>query len=292
MNKNPYPLRRGFLAALAILAFVTRADAALLVYEGFDYSGLSNGASLVGSNGGTGFTAGSSWALADVTNNNPTSGGTPLYYNTTGLTTALSTQLAAVGGAARDSVTTANNHSGIERTFDAVDITGTGQLWFSFLVQPTAAGNMYLSLGDGSASFNTTGAGIHLNLSTSSGVSARLTASTGSAVTPFTVNTTYFMVGRFSYAPSGTSDTFDLWINPTSDTLGTANSTVSIANATFALNTLVIHSLASATSNFDEFRLGTTQADVMAVPEPATVAALLGVGVLGVASARRRRHAV
>ena len=92
----------------------------------------------------------------------------------------------------------------------------------------------------------------------------------GAAETGFSLATTHWVVGRFTYSDS-TDDRLDLWRNPESVELGLPVSSVTVANATFTVNTLILHSLATAQTTFDEIRLGTAAADVM-IPEPSAFA--------------------
>ena len=86
------------------------------------------------------------------------------------------------------------------------------------------------------------------------------------------------------------TDTYQLYINPT---LGETAPAMANATATYAdtdtLNTLryVVHStLVAGDPSIDEIRVGTTFADVVGVPEPATIGLAATAGLLAL---RRRR---
>lgn len=268
-------------AALAVALASTPASAALLLYEGFNYS-LSSGDSLAGANGGTGFSG--AWFQATTGNSNPTG---PLTYSTSSLTSSLDTVYSPVGGSAQDTTNIAGAHLGIERTFSAIDITGNGTIWFSFLVNQTNGGNFLFSLGDGAATNNSNnGSGVRLTLNGGTGAfQAGLGSTNGTDGGGFTLSSTHFIVGRFTYSDAG-NDVLDVWFNPASFTLGTAHTTASVANATFSVNSMILHSLATAITTVDEVRVGTVQLDVMAIPEPSTYA-LIGLGLGGLFLLRR-----
>ncbi len=104
----------------------------------------------------------------------------------------------------------------------------------------------------------------------------------------------HFIVGRLSKDGSATDpnayDRMELWLNPSSATLGSAtatangpaNSSFTGGIANFGLTTLS----SSAVLEWDNLRIGTTQLDV--IPEPAT-AMLVGLAALSLVLRRRRR---
>ncbi len=125
-----------------------------------------------------------------------------------------------------------------------------------------------------------------------------------SSGTSLSIGNTLFIVGRFSQSTTGGTatvgdyDKMEMWVNPTSTSLGVAltavNSTgtaISSGIDTFALSALT-SSGTGATVLWDNLLVGTTQADVIdvyAIPEPSTFATLGGLAALGLATLRRRR---
>ncbi len=107
--------------------------------------------------------------------------------------------------------------------------------------------------------------------------------------------TTVFLLGRFSTDGSPSSvnyDRMELWVNPTSLTLGTADATVDF-NSGLAPSTgfgsfgmRVVNLAAGEEMRFDELRIDTALIGV--VPEPASAGMLLG--GLALASLVRRRR--
>jgi len=111
--------------------------------------------------------------------------------------------------------------------------------------------------------------------------------------------TTCFMVYKAEYNASGQMTRLDLWVNP-ADLTSEAS-----AGTSFAYTGTIGGggfggflyekgntggSPASQNPTFDEFRVGTTWADVTPIPEPSAFAALAGLGALGLAAFGRRRR--
>jgi hypothetical protein len=121
--------------------------------------------------------------------------------------------------------------------------------------------------------------------------------------TAYTANTTYLFVIKITEGAAdwGSSEAQTVWVNPTdftSDATLTSSALASGTNAaTFGVaNSNALGGISFQTQNLngagvmyaDEFRLGTTLADVVPVPEPST--ALLLIGSLGSMMALRRRR--
>ncbi|TLD69372.1 PEP-CTERM sorting domain-containing protein [Phragmitibacter flavus] len=118
------------------------------------------------------------------------------------------------------------------------------------------------------------------------------------------LNTTYFVLSKLNLNVSGTYDTLDFWVLtslPTSEALlGAPSYSITAAdqvnlltassnlnNVVFAAGTLLDAPSSSSLTNFDAIRIGTTFADVTAIPEPSR-ALLLGTA-LGLTLLHRRR---
>ena len=181
-------------------------------------------------------------------------------------------------------------------------------IWMSTLITPqTFANGGGVFLGNNAVSGDTAGAtvfGLGFNSAGNAVVSYNNGATAVSTGT-FTASSTYWLVGNFSYSISGGTTTFsaaNLWIfnaasgNPAANegALGTVaasfsgSSTSTGSRAPFSLLFKTGSSLAN--SSFDEVRVGTSYADVAAIPEPSAFAAFAGLGALGLAGLRRRRR--
>lgn len=103
---------------------------------------------------------------------------------------------------------------------------------------------------------------------------------------------THLMVLRIDYLAG--DDNVTVWFDPDTS-LGEGQASAATLSGDMQFNALTIKNWRSnaadplANTRFDEIRFGTTFADVTAVPEPATAAALAGLGVLFFAYMRRRR---
>lgn len=275
------------LLGVGFFAGTPRAHAALLAYEGFDYTAGDVNAR----NGGTGWSGGwNSVAGATVVT------GTTLGY--TGGTISVNgsgTALSITGGSAGQ----------LNRGFVG---TSTGsEIYFSLLFQVVAGSgnefsNFYLS---NDPDLNNSGGFGDLSTAASdSRFGARIYDGAGESSenissTSYAVGTTYLLVGRLSTAGSagaaGEIDQVDLWVNPTSLTPGTASATVNTRSTGLTLADFDVFS--SRMINFadtdriliDELRIGTDFASVVAVPEP-SVAGLLLLG--GASCLAWRRKAV
>jgi len=262
---------RYLLPLLACVLIASPARAALLLYDGFDY----DTGSVVGDNGGSGFN--SAWqrsSSVDVTN-----------VNATGLTYEdnLGQDLVVEGG----SLSLAANHtvSGAFRTFSAIaaPVDSLTTYWLSFIgntVGTTGSGvttNAALTLRSGANDILAIGAYGGSN-------NWRLEINNGLQSTSSILSTTQaFVVMRIDVDTRvGGQDTVAFWVNPdlgSTPSLGTAAYSATAAFwDTFSLDLLRVGTESTTVDKgmiIDEFRFGTTYADVgPAVPEPGNMAVL------------------
>jgi hypothetical protein len=176
----------------------------------------------------------------------------------------------------------------------------SGTLYASFLLDVTTAptGNRQLAFLTSSSanSANGTVNGIFLNSSMQLGISKNSSSAPNAldTLTTLSLNTTYFVVVGYTF--NGVGNEYDLWLDPTpggsqpaadvSYTGGTDMSSLSY----FFLQQRNNTSNFGAVWDFDELRIGTAWSDVTAVPEPTSLAALTGLGVLGMILKRRMRR--
>ncbi len=264
-----------FLALVPCVAFATAAQAGLLLQENFDNLTLGD------LNGQNGWTAN---AALDVA-----AGG--LSYSNGSITIA--------GGAKHATWSGASVQPLGSKPFDSQ----SGEVWFSLTInvaETDTSSRFWFYVSDDADLGN---AGVMGQINNNS---TALLAGYRAATSQFTsgnasldVGSTLFLVGRFSQTGDSTTvgdyDKMEMWVNPGSTTLGVAFTAVNAtgSNISTGINTFALTALGTgSTVLWDNLRVGTTQADVLdvyAIPEPATFAALTGLGVLGLAATRRRR---
>lgn len=105
------------------------------------------------------------------------------------------------------------------------------------------------------------------------------------------------IVGHYIYNSGTDTTTLTTWINPVDQSSVSSafswsgTTAVSDSVAAIAINRADSNTIGSVfTTRFDSLLIGTTFADVTAIPEPSAAAALGGVLVLGAAAVRRRRR--
>jgi hypothetical protein len=184
--------------------------------------------------------------------------------------------------------------------------TQSGDVWFSLTINISAAdtaSRFWFYVSD-DADLGNAGVFGKIN-NNSNALLAGYRATTSqftSSGTSLVVDTTLFIVGRFSQTGStptvGDYDRMQVWINPDSTTLSavadfTAADSVTGSGISSGINTFAVTALGTgSTVLWDNLLVGTTQADVLnvyAIPEPSTYAALGGLTALGLAALRRRR---
>jgi hypothetical protein len=282
MKKNVFVFP-GLLTALSLLVLPMTSRAALLAYDGFDYTA----GAINGDNGGQGWSG--AWVGTSAAN---VVSGANLSYVGGGIS--------VIGSGSALSIT-GGSEGALNRGFAGTN-TG-GEIYFSFLFQAVAgSGNEFshFYLSNDADRFNSGGVGDFSTVGGNADFGARVNDGTNDTTVPssisYTLGTTYLLVGRLStdgaVGAAGEIDRVELWVNPTSLTPGTASA---IANASTGLTLADFDIFSSRTVNFadtdeiriDELRIGTDFASVVnAVPEP-SVALMAVVG--GVALLVRRR---
>lgn len=276
--------RSVILGAVLTLATAEAARASVLVYDGFNYAAGTNvpdsGTTLNGPSGGTAsWTSGWFDGSADGNAAAYTIAATGLSYP----------NLTATGRSLNDG----NDNIGVRRNFTA---QSAGTYYVSFLMSVSAdAASTYAGLAvNNRAYFGLMKAGAVSQFAVGSGFAGGSPTSTGVTVTP---GSTYLLVGKISFNPTGSSN-LSLWVNPTNGDEAFEGA----ADATY-LHNLAGGSAFTAFDHFqgyqssgtynltmDEIRLGTSWADVtpgLPVPEP-TMLSLLG-GAALVLGRRRAR---
>lgn len=282
------PARAAFAAAVMLmltgLALPPSAHALLLVHEPFQYAP----GPLSGASGGTG------WSGNWVTH------ATPRFAVVSGnLAYPAGSPIGATGNSlARTDAT--GQSSAATRTYNASTLFG-GDMWFSFLVEPSSSNTgsdlrlQPLARSNSNAGNFNGGLGVFASGADKT-IQARIGSTQGNNV-PLPDNQSTLVVGRVSLPGAlGGSATVDIWLNPdqTFAPLGTPDSTVTVANlgsATGAgglgeFNTAYFRYGLGWAGGLDELRVGTSFAAV-AMPEP-TRAMLLMIAALGLLARRRR----
>jgi len=265
------------VALTAMLA--SSASAALLLYEGFDYTAgedtLTNSANV----GGTGWTGGwssnTSRGVADVASGSLSYGTLQTTGNSAGIDIGLDTRK---GTYDFDSVI--RNLGGV--------INSTANYWVSYLINLDPA-NVPVNGTSVGVTFGTVFFGRCDNDKT---LPPSFTDQwqVGDVMTPTTVTTgTHLVVGKFG--TDGDLWTQYIWIDPSTSSLGGLDLTTASANGFYALgDTDTLASVVIGGPNasvIDEIRVGESYADVTPIPEPASILLLVS-GLVGAYKLRRR----
>lgn len=310
-------LTAGVLLAAAGFAPAPQAEAELLAYEGFDYDRVQwfttqpewimvDG--IGGLDGGTGFDAG--WDDQSGTQLFDNDGdGQPELYNIRGgiadvnnpgdftaETAGVRTPLGYTDAAGNSLRTTGNQYRGAfgnrNREFRALSTTlgqtGTSA-WFSFLAQSDSVGSTRYSRVGLTNSLNTED-GVFFGKINGDDTWAIQSPTVRSEIT---VDEQVLFLARIDFNDflAGESDVVSVWLNPESlEDEPTSDPTLLIDAFTgdLSLDTLQLHGRFS--TDYDEFRLGTTFASVtpfVPAPEPGTVALMLA-GIAGLVGRGRR----
>lgn len=264
----PPTLQKGILAASALFfAVAAPSSAALLAYDGMDYTAAS---SLTGASGGPGWS--NNWG--DATNGPFEIQATTLSYGS------------LVTSPGRAGIVTSNqNNWEIQRGITSAPTTGT--LWVSWLFNSANLGSFnQLRLHDGTTRMATVG--VHFAAAGSSWqiYDSGFTSRANSGIAQSGVQLAVIGVDL-------DTNVLNLYINPAS--LGGSAPATPSATHTFGgsidFNSLrFVQSSANLPGNpsFDEVRVGTTFAAVTPIPEPSAMG-LLGLSTVGIALMRRRK---
>lgn len=293
---------------------IAASNAALVVYEGFDYTAGTNTASAANGSSsattagvtatGTGLTG--SWIMNRGGSGNNVSG-TSFTSPTLDFgdlsETGIKLAWTGYGSSAAGNQLTADLTSSASSALAPGATNKT--IWMSTLIRPgTFANGSGVFLGNNAVAGDTSGAtifGLGFN-SAGNAVVSYNNGSTAATTGTFSATSTYWLVGNMTYSISGGTTTFsaaNLWIysaasgNPPVDELALGAAMASFSGTSTSTGSRVPDNLlfktgsSLANSQFDEVRIGDSYASVAAIPEPR--AALLG--GLGLLALLRRRRA-
>jgi hypothetical protein len=268
--------RKILLTAVCLAAaFTVSSQAALLLYDGME--SYTPGAGISGLNGGTA-AGGASWSAYSTASAGQTiesatlsySGGTVLVNG--GTNAYFSNSGAATFQTLRD--------------YTIPAVSDGGSIFVSYLMNSPGSFNgdntftqvgLYPSQNWGAVTYLSGG-------DTQLGVRAGSGSNIGGTANDLQDGVTYFVVQQ--YQISGANTIINTWLNPTSLTLGTPDTTSTGTSMTFT-QLRIRGALTTGSYYFDEFRVGTSIADVVPVPEPAALSLIL-LGGAGAAVFRRR----
>jgi hypothetical protein len=283
------------LLTLASAALLAPLQANIILYEGFDYAAVA----LVNQNGGTGFSG--AWKSSGL-------GGDTVTYPGLEYTSGANS-LNVVGG-----YTTVTNTStaGSYRDFSAVTAASDTVTTYWISVIASTAGGPYDASGDEASLQFRNANNVELVSVGAFGSSAnwriRAKSATGSTTgfsdagdTPSSLTQAYLVIRVDVDTSASAADNIYLWVDPilgSEPTIASAMASITGTNfwndGEFSVSRLRSGLINSGTADtktltFDELRLGTSFNDVSPIPEPAEIAAIMGVLVAALGFLRRRR---
>ena len=286
----------GGVLAAALLAGAVHTPAVPLPYaDGFDYP---EGERL----GGT--ASGANWTVG-----NSTGTGSPVITNTAALTYPGLPSLGGLG-LLSSGVPSSNRDRGVVIAPDASSITNwadLGTLYVSYLLRVSSgpSGNprllsAYRDSGGGGG-FTPSG-GLFVGTDLRLGIAKQADTDIAWTTDSLTPGQVYLLVWRYKPQPGANDDELALWVNPPASSFGAPESAVptpTVATTTgpddtgissfhFTLRTSGAYN-GGGEYAIDEFRIGTTWASVVVVPEPATPV-LIALGLLVLWQFRRFRQ--
>ena len=248
-----------------------QTQAALLVYEGFDYTAST---SLNTQNGGTGW--GEAWRNGDA-----------------------NSSIQSPGLSYEDLPVSGNRVWANSSTYRGLDgtIGGTaGEIWISFIGRvDNATGVGYLGFyrGGDTSSFRVFLVGSAVATSHQWGLLADATSGSQVAATDVAGQTEVFLLTRLDYTTGGQLNAIDLWLDPVlgnQGALGTPDATITstaLGTKDYSFDRVRVFGTSGANADYDELRIGTTF-DAVAIPEPSVWALSLGLGAWLIVLFRRR----
>jgi hypothetical protein len=271
-----------FTVSMAMTNFNSNVPAALIAFDSFDYeAGTDN---LNAKNGGSGFTAG--WSGTAGVQEVRAPGST--YPN-----------LFTAGNKAFISASNQNS-----RILSAGNIgTADATVWISFIGQRVGANNVrFFGLSFYEGDVNTSANERFTIGENSNNVNDQWGVHFTSAGTPrldaagTSVNTESLLLARINYHSAANDDIY-LWVNPDlslgEPALGTANvSSVGLQNVAFdriSIRGGTLNGGNIGEANFDEVRIGDTFADLLSIPEPASLLLMI-CGAFCVTSWKHRKR--
>lgn len=255
-------LGRTIIGAIAVfICGAGLAKASLIATEDFSYSGSS----LTGQNGGTGWS--NAWSASAYT---LSSNGTSLAF--TGIT--------PVGGWVSN-ISTGTTYRGLSTP---IDLSAAGTYYLSMLVTKSDVASFDVAFSDGTTDR------WRMRWNAAEVLSCGVGTSTNASAGTYSYANTLLVVMKMVSATGTVADAVSLSVFQTGDTISepVTWAAVNSLSTSVVLNRLKI-SGSVAGGQIDAIRIGTTFADVAAIPEPVT-AGMLGIGAVILAVFRRRIH--